>query len=205
MRQATGNPAPCAEVAADWAVLKDIVGGHAASADPHRPHHRYREPGRCWILLRQTIFAAAWQARHFVEERAGHALPRDALSLAINPPSARSQEQLHIHVDCISPDVRAALRTLPIGASWTMLPSALAHQRYAAMRLTGESLTANPFQLLAGGLEGAKGAMGGLHARAGRNPGRLYSACRTCRCGRHGSRGEDLQDHSCALAHQPAG
>ena len=46
-----------------------------------------------------------------VEQRAGHGLPCDWVSLAINSAAARSQNQLHIHVDCVRADVRKALAT----------------------------------------------------------------------------------------------
>ena len=37
-----------------------------------------------------------------MEAEAGRALPDDVLSLAINSIHGRSQDQLHIHIDCIA-------------------------------------------------------------------------------------------------------
>ncbi|HZM08527.1 MAG TPA: CDP-diacylglycerol diphosphatase, partial [Methylocella sp.] len=44
-----------------------------------------------------------------VSRRAQKELPRDAINMAINTAGSRSQDQLHIHIDCIRPDVRKAL------------------------------------------------------------------------------------------------
>ena len=49
------------------------------------------------------VFAVAWGGdRPLVEERLHRALPREAVGLAINSKWARSQEQLHVHVDCLA-------------------------------------------------------------------------------------------------------
>ena len=37
-------------------------------------------------------------------------MPRDDISLAVNSVYGRSQNQLHIHIDCVRSDVRNALR-----------------------------------------------------------------------------------------------
>ena len=59
-----------------------------------------------------NYFAAAWDARRFVEEALGHDLPGDRVGLAVNSVLARTQNQLHIHIDCIRADVRATLARL---------------------------------------------------------------------------------------------
>ena len=56
-----------------------------------------------------NYWAQAWHARRYVDQRAGRVLGRDELSLAINSVYGRSQDQLHIHIECIKPAVRAAL------------------------------------------------------------------------------------------------
>ena len=57
----------------------------------------------------ENYFADAWQAREYVSGALHEVLPRDDIGLAINSLRGRSQDQLHIHIDCIRPDVRAAL------------------------------------------------------------------------------------------------
>ena len=56
-----------------------------------------------------NYFADAWRERGYVERAARRALPRSAISLAINSAEGRSQNQLHIHIDCIRADVQKVL------------------------------------------------------------------------------------------------
>jgi CDP-diacylglycerol pyrophosphatase len=193
----SGGPAPCAEVTAQWAVLKDINGATQFLLIPTDRVTGIETPS---ILdpIAPNYFAGAWEARHFVSERAGHVLPREDFALAINPPSARSQEQLHIHIDCIRPEIRTALHGLTVRDHWAMLPDPLAGQRYAAMRIDQQQLSANPFQLLAQGIPGAKEAMGQYTlVLAGMPDGFMLLAGHV---GADGTgHGEDLEDHSCAV------
>ena len=96
----------------------------------------------------------AWDARHLIESKLGRPLPRDFIGLAINSKRGRTQNQLHIHVDCIRPDVLLALRAHDgeIGAAWTDLSFHLLHHEYRARRLDEEELNReNPFSLLSRG------------------------------------------------------
>ena len=195
----SGGPAPCAEVTAEWAVLKDINGATQFLLIPTERVTGIESPA----ILAPTApnyFAGAWEARHYVSERAGHLLPREDFALAINPPSARSQEQLHIHIDCIRPDIRDALHGVAVGDHWAMLPDALAGQRYSAMRIDQQQLSVNPFQLLAQDMPGARGAMGQYTlVLAGTPAGFILLAGHV---GADGTgHGEDLEDHACAVAH----
>ena len=211
-----GSPLPCAQVelrggAADgYAVLKDLVGATQYLLIPPTRITGIDDPA----LLRPgaaNYFAFAWAARGFTERAAGRMLPRDSLSLAINSRYARSQNQLHIHIDCIRPQVRAALRreASAIGARWAPLGEPLVGHRYWATRVAGEALDgADPFRLLAAGRPGAAAAMArqtlvvaGAVFADGR-PGfiLLNDEASLARHDRGG--GEELQDHSCALARQ---
>jgi CDP-diacylglycerol pyrophosphatase len=163
-----GDPAPCAYVDLSagedkgTAVLKDLVGATQILLIP---------TGRVTGIESATLlapdapnyFAAAWRARSFVDERAGWTLPRDWVSLAVNSEDARTQDQLHIHVDCIRTDVRAALtrHAADIGPRWAPFPVPLVGHRYSAIAIDGEDLDAvNPFLLLADGVAGARSDMG---------------------------------------------
>ena len=191
-----GDPSPCAAVTADWAVLKDINGATQYLLIPTARTTGIEDPA---VLASgaPNYFAAAWQARSYVEARAGHPLPPDAVALAINPPGARSQNQLHIHIDCVQPDVRAAIRGLSVVAVSLKQPLPLAGQRYAAMRAA--TLEANPFKLLASGVPGAAQGMSEYTlAVIGADDGYVLLAGRIGADGN--GHGEDLQDHSCALA-----
>src|SRR6516165_7490494 len=85
-----------------------------------------------------NYFAHAWRERGYVERAAPRALPQSAISLAINSAKARSQNQLHIHIDCIRTDVREVLRRelAVISSNWAPLSEPLvAGHHYRAMRV----------------------------------------------------------------------
>lgn len=151
-----GAPVPCVQVELaagedkGYAVLKDINGPYQYLLIPTAKVTGIENPG---LLAADAppYFAAAWEARRYVEQGYGKPLPREALSLAVNSRYGRSQNQLHIHVDCVRDDVRAAVRAaLPkIGASWAPLPVELHGHGYRAMRLSeADFAKANPFALL---------------------------------------------------------
>jgi CDP-diacylglycerol pyrophosphatase len=212
-QQVFSNPAPCAEV--------DLAAGHVIlqDPDPFAPTHFLLVPTTRIEGIEDpallspgapNYWAQAWEARRFVEKRAGRALGRDELSLAINSVYRRTQDQLHIHIDCIKPAVQAALRAhaSSIGPNWAPFPVPLAGERYFAMRIEGSDLAgADPFRLLAT-LPGARAAMGEEslavtgETGADGNPGFILLAARTWP-GPGNRWGEVLQDHRCALARSP--
>ncbi len=202
---AHGDPAPCAAVdpAGGWAVLKDLVGATQFLLIPTRRTSGIEDPA---ILAPDApnYFAAAWRARSFVDERAGSTLPREQLSLAINSTYARSQNQLHIHVDCVRPDVDAALteRGAAVGAGWAPFPVPLAGHSYDAIRIADADLDqVNPFVLLADGVAGAREDMaartlvvvGSVDADGG--PGFVVLTDRADTATGDLAEGEQLQDH----------
>ncbi|MCC4595122.1 CDP-diacylglycerol diphosphatase [Xanthomonas campestris pv. phormiicola] len=151
-----------------------------------------------------NYFAAAWDARIFVERALGRPLPRQYLSLALNSPHGRSQEQLHIHVDCLHPQVRRELDDMQaqVGAAWRPLPQPLLGHRYLARRLPGEALTANPLRLLAEELpagEAMRDYSLVLVGDAGPAPGFVLLATRVDAASGNRASGEELQDHACGL------
>ncbi|MBO0734600.1 MAG: CDP-diacylglycerol diphosphatase [Methylocapsa sp.] len=110
-----------------------------------------------------NYWQAAWDARRFVEEGAGRALPRDEFGMAINSAAGRSQDQLHIHVACIAPEVAAFLRRhqTDIHGSWAPLKGRLAGDRFWATKIESENLVhADPFKLLARALAPGRFPMG---------------------------------------------
>ncbi|MDA8250891.1 MAG: CDP-diacylglycerol diphosphatase [Rhodospirillales bacterium] len=203
------DPAPCAQVAlADgWAVLKDRRGVAQFLLIPTARVTGIEDPA---ILApgAPNYFAAAWAERGRTQARLPHPVPRDALALAINSPSGRSQNQLHIHIDCLRADVRAALRAhvAVIGPDWAPLPGGLLGHPYLARRLDGAEFgTANPFRLLAQwpGV-GAAGLRPWTLVVAGAADGFILLADRADPRAGDPAEGEEVQDHDCALAHAPA-
>jgi CDP-diacylglycerol pyrophosphatase len=213
-QQQHDDPAPCAMVALHggvergYAVLKDLVG---ATQFLLIPTARVSGIESLELLASDApnYFAAAWRARIYVDGRAHRTLPRESLSLAINSMFTRSQDQLHIHIDCIRADVRDVLRehAAQIGEQWAPLDVPLAGRRYRAMRVLGEELgQADPFKLLADGIPGAKEHMGqqtlvvtGATFTGGRAGFIILNAHADLAAGDRGF-GEALQHHACALA-----
>jgi CDP-diacylglycerol pyrophosphatase len=152
-----------------------------------------------------SYVAAAWRARSFVDERAGQTLARDWVSLAVNSEVSRSQNQLHIHIDCVRADVHEALteHVAEIGAVWTPIPVPLAGHLYSAIAVRSDDLDAvNPFSLLANGLSGAGPDMGletlvvvGAIGVEGQ-PGFVILAGRADNTTGDTGSGEDVQDHT---------
>jgi CDP-diacylglycerol pyrophosphatase len=206
--QAKQDPAPCAAVdlAHGFAVLKDRDGATQYLLIPTARVGGIEDPA---ILAPNApnYWDAAWAARHFVEERAGHPLPPDVLSLAINSVYGRTQDQLHIHIDCIRPDVRAALAqyVAEIGPQWSDFPVPLAGHRYRALRLPGVALDGtNPFRLLAAGVPPAEMAshtlvLAGVTV-APDQPGLVLLDDKADLPAGDRASGETLQDHDCVLA-----
>lgn len=167
-QQQSRDPAPCSLVDLDagedhgYVVFKDMVGARQYLLMPTAWITGIESPA----LLAPgatNYFAAAWDARSFTEARAGGTLPRDWISLAVNSAVSRSQDQLHIHIDCLRADVHEALsrNAAAIGDTWAPFPAPLAGHTYTAIAVAGEDLGAvNPFVLLADGIEGARADMG---------------------------------------------
>lgn len=205
-------PTPCESVDLSQgedlgvAILKDRVGAAQHLAIPTRQIAGIESPD----LLRQDapdVWGAAWAARGLLGARLGGlAMPRETVAIAVNSSINRSQDQLHLHIDCVANDVAAVLAFEKdnLGERWTPLPEPLAGAKYFARRLDGEALAgAAPFRLLAEGLEEAKGQMGfetlvAVGANFGdAQPGFVLLASKGDLGG--GGHGEDLQDHGCAI------
>jgi CDP-diacylglycerol pyrophosphatase len=205
-QQASGNPGPCSQVnivageQRGYAVLKDLVGATQFLLIPTE-----RIPGiESQVLLEPdatNYVASAWDARSFVDERAGVDIPRDWISLAINSAVARSQNQLHIHIDCVRADIRDAVnrRIADVGPDWAPFPEPLRGHPYQAMAIDGETLAAaNPVQLLAKraddmGLETL--VVVGAYLPDGK-PGFVLLASRADPAAGNPGAGEELQDHA---------
>jgi CDP-diacylglycerol pyrophosphatase len=209
-----GQPAPCALVdlkdgdAKGYVALKDLVGDTQYLLIPTAKITGIEDPA----LLAPgaaNYFADAWKERHFAEEAAKHALPRTALSLAVNSIVGRSQNQLHIHIDCVAPAVRDAVQRniAALGGKWAPFPEPLAGHPYRVIRLARDELGEfDPFKRLAADVPGAREAMGnqtlvviGADLPGGAPGFAILSDRADPAAGDYGS-GEELQDHSCALA-----
>jgi len=208
-QQQNHDPAPCVEVdvPGGYAILKDRVGKTQFLLIATERISGIESPE---ILdpAAPNYWDAAWRSRHFVEERAGRALPRDAIGLAINSVSGRTQDQLHIHIDCVRPDVRALLSEHmdAVGETWARFPAPLVGHAYMAMRVEQPELgNANPFVLLARRIPTARDDMAHetivvIGARFGDQDGFVVLAGQASASTEDRASGEELLDHACAVA-----
>ena len=208
-----GAPAPCALVSLDpdegrgFVVLKDRTGVAQHLILPTARVTGIEDP-RVLAPGAANYFAAAWSERRFVEDRLGHPLRRDQLSIAVNSIYGRSQDQLHLHLDCIDAALGVAVQAgAPAAAArWPAAALTLKGRAYRVRWLAGDTPdAANPFDLLAREAPGAAKAMGAWTlvligaTRADGTPGFYLLADRADPAAGDMASGEDLQDHSCRL------
>ena len=152
LRRTTGLSAPCLAV--------DLRGRTAVVPDPQSTTQVLLVPTQRVTGIEDpallapdapNYWQAAWEARRFVSARARRATPRDAIGMAVNSFYGRSQEQLHIHVDCVRPDVRAQLAAAAPRLStreWKLV--SVGGGLWRVREVAGEDLAqADPFALLA--------------------------------------------------------
>ncbi|MGF6904134.1 CDP-diacylglycerol pyrophosphatase [Paraburkholderia sp. GAS348] len=149
-QQATGTPGQCTLVDLDkrYAILKDIVGRSQHLLIPTDRVTGIESP---FVLApnAQNYWDDAWASRLYVEESVKRTLPDNQLGLEINSQYRRSQNQLHIHIDCMHGNVSDALarhaKDTPGEWHWDTLDG----QRYRIMRVTSLAQANNPFRIVA--------------------------------------------------------
>ncbi len=147
-----GNPGPCIRVVMTYAFGEDT--GYAISHDRKGGAHFLLIPTRTLSgiesvelldLAAPDYIAAAWSNRDVLDHWLGRALPRDSVGLAINPRTARSQDQLHIHIECIGTSLQQALQRHADEIRYTWTPFTVAAHRLQARRIMGDDFKlANP-------------------------------------------------------------
>lgn len=200
-QQMDGTPAPCeyVDLNAGYVVYKDIRGKTQYLVMPTKRISGIESP---FVLAPGAVnyWQYAWDARKYVFKRAGKELPRRDIGLAINSPYGRSQNQLHIHIDCVRPEV---IRTIvahedEFSSKWSTLDFGHGIESYRVRRLDSPDLAgANPFVLLAdeiGDISHSTLAVIGL------DDGFLLLADTADPA--HGDRAhsEELLDHNCKVA-----
>ena len=150
------DPAPCAEVHLEdplrpdsgYAVLADRKGGAHFLLIPTRGITGIESPE---LLSPDALnyLDAAWAERERLASVVGQEVPRSAIGLAVNPVRARSQSQLHVHIECLRPDVFSALErdSAKLADAWT--PERIGTADFEALKVPGEALgDRNPFKML---------------------------------------------------------
>ncbi len=208
-QRTNGKPDPCTEVAigggvgTGYAVLKDRVGVSQYLVMPTRLVTGI-EDAQLLVPGAVNYFDPAWRARRLVDQRLGVTLARDEIGIAVNSIYGRSQDLLHLHVDCLRRDVRDALheRLGSLGRRWSG-PVELAGHAYYTLRLDGDDhVPRDPFVLLAQGLGVRPAEMGAwtlvlAGATYADGPGFVLLAARADPASGFDGSGEELQDHDC--------
>jgi len=200
-----GQPAPCAQVDEQqgFVVLKDINGPLQFLLMPTARITGIESP----LLLEDitpNFFAEAWQARRFMAAKYGKPIDDSNISLAINSEYGRSQNQLHIHISCLLPQVKTQLsqNVSQFGYRWQALPDKLIGHTYLARKVTAAELgEKGAFRLLAEGVPQARQQMGhyGI-AMVSLNGGDfLLLATQRDVLQLNQASAEEIQDHQCTL------
>ena len=208
----TGLPAPCLAVnrRIGYAVVKDI-GAHTQVLLVPTTRVSGIESLKLQSPDSPNYWQAAWEARRYIAREVGAAVARDDVGMAINSAYGRSQDQLHIHVDCVRPDVKTTLaaHAEAIGERWKPFRWDLASEQYRARRLEGEDLgERDPFKLLASGDSDARADMRrqtlaviGVRFANGA-PGFILLAAAGGTASNPEGASESLLDHTCAVLPQ---
>ncbi|TAM07039.1 MAG: CDP-diacylglycerol diphosphatase [Paraburkholderia sp.] len=201
----TGKPAPCTSVNLDkrYAVFKDIRGRAQYLLIPtdrvsgiESPEILYAGSPEYWV--------GAWNAGRHVDAKLDMQLAAYQLGLEINSPTQRSQNQLHIHVDCMRTDIAEALAPhradAPGAWNWITLDG----KRYRVTRVTSLYDRNNPFRVVARNL-GAQQTMDaqtilvtGAGPDAARDGWLIVNSGRDIEGGTGNAEG--LLDHACSVA-----
>jgi CDP-diacylglycerol pyrophosphatase len=151
------DPSPC---------LKVFLGdsspdsfGYALLADPGGGAHYLLIPTQTMTgtesreLLDPNLpnyFAEAWHGRDLLSKFVGHPVPIADVGLAVGTAATSKQHQFHIHIECLKPEVVAALKAVAetLTDHWTQVT--VAGFPFQAMRLSNQALdVSNPFELVA--------------------------------------------------------
>lgn len=207
-------PPPCARVqlpadpAQGWALMKDRRGELQYLLLPTVPLSGIESPA---LLQPRTpnFFAQAWAARDLLDQRHGTPLPREAVSLTVNPVRRRSQDQLHLHISCVRPELhyRLAAAQADITPTWSPLAGGFWGHGWFVRRVDGDTLgDTNPITDVAAHVPGAAADMANtgvgvvaLTFKDGRRGFVLMATRWDANDPSSGSAEHDIQDHGCAI------
>jgi len=95
----------------------------------------------------ENYFQHGWDTRYFLQQQAAFPIPERYLALAVNSRYGRTQNQLHLHLACLKPEVYQAIlqQNKNIDEHWQALSTPLSGRRYLAIRAAA---TTDPFLAL---------------------------------------------------------
>ena len=150
----TGRPFPCLAVdltegKARGFVLLRPPWSNDLILSPTRPSVGVEDP---FLLSAEApnYFAAAWAVRDRIRTAEGGRPPRGRTALIVNPAAVRAQDQMHIHIGCLTGRATAILDRAagsPVGV-WRPVGDLLPGRPFWALRVRSADLSdVEPFQL----------------------------------------------------------
>jgi CDP-diacylglycerol pyrophosphatase len=113
-----------------------------------------------------NYFEDAWNARAHLLNGGQRPLAHDEVGLGINSASLRSQDQLHIHIGCISRDVKQRIQEIVpalYDTKWVRIGKAIQGGEFWGRQVAQNTLDGvNPFRLAANGFSGNGESLAGL-------------------------------------------
>jgi CDP-diacylglycerol pyrophosphatase len=207
-QQATGTPGQCTQVDLDkrYVILKDILGRSQFLLMPTDRITGIESP----LVLAphaKDYWVDAWDSRHYVQDAVKQKLPDDLLGLEINSEYRRTQNQLHIHIDCMRREVSSVLANHAQDAPGEWRWQAIDGDRYRVMRvmsLTGEH---DPFRVVARDNQGSDAMATQTILVTGAGPDADRDGWLIVNSGTEVGDGsgtaEGLLDHACRVADAP--
>lgn len=203
-RKAGKGTSPCVALQPDFGILEDRKCSHHFLLIPTHKVTGIEDPA---LLLKNApnyFESALRDGPGIIQRKLNKTFPLDGIGFAINSADSRTQEQLHIHMDCIDPTVRADLKkhASEISTSWSHKPIHLNGADYRIRRVEGDRLPSDPFVLLANDLGISKQELMRHHSLAAVGAvfpdGKKGFYILDSKNGEgNGGHGEDLLDSSC--------
>jgi len=191
-RDHTASPCERVNLEQGYVVLKDMRGKTQFLVMPTARITGIESP-EILAAGAPNYWQAAWDTRIYVSKRAGDKLPDKDIGLAVNSPFGRTQNQLHIHIDCLKPAVITALNKVKRDGKWREI--SFPQRLHAYQALYVETLTPDPFKRLAAH---AKDMSHETLVVAGLDHGFMLLADTATLTDR--ASGEELLDHECKIA-----
>lgn len=210
-QKANQNPAPCEQVWLNgvndqgFVVLKDRRGPLQYLL---MPTTKIAGIESSEILAKDSphYFYEAWKARSYMVKKYGSSIADQDISLAMNSALARSQNQLHIHISCIRPDVRMQINQYQgaVKMTWAKFPATLVGHTYFARRLSiADFKNKNVFKMISDDLPEAKENMQQYGVaivplvRKNKTRGFILLAEKADETSKNLASSEEIQDHDC--------
>jgi CDP-diacylglycerol pyrophosphatase len=183
-----------------YAIVKDLRRGSHYMLVPTQRHYGIED-----ISLQDPHAPNRWQQAldniSLVEHARHTTIPRYDIVLAVNSLPVRTQDQLHIHIDCAHPiflrDIRPQIHR--IGSHWIRLSASIAGQHWWAITLSGPILTIDPFQELYNGPSNHDMKPWALALWPNSDSSFILLASHAPESGN----GEALEDHACHILTDP--